>query len=195
MKKRLLLVGGLTAIVLIALAVPRVVSYLFFRGHARGPAHTLKKMADSARAYYESEQLFCKTLECDEPWHRDEDMERGRIVVPYDKHVFPGGTNQRLSTCDELPQAGEKYQPRLSARRHLEETLALFLVDFSEERQYCYTYETSGEAGPNAKATFLAQHDFDPSNPEAHTVEMELGWDAKQQKLVLSPRITRHEFQ
>jgi hypothetical protein len=67
-------------------------------------------------------------------------------------------------------------------------------MQHTDPMYFKYTYETNGKTGPQARATLRAEHDFDPSTPEKHTVELEL-FVEEDGSVRQTPMIVEHEFE
>lgn len=163
----------------------------------REASERMRKMADGARAYFESEQKYAPDEQkAREPWHRSgQGSQAPGYPVPWTEYVFPGGTDQKLVSHDKIPQGGRSVEPNPSAQQYLEATMHLLHVDFEEPTPFRFTYETNGMSGPGAEAVIRAEADFDPSTTEHHTMEVRLKIDPVTQEVIVMPMVTTNEYE
>jgi hypothetical protein len=167
--------------------------------HIREAEERMRKMSSAAKAYFTSEQKYWSANQsAREPWHvagSSDSTTAAGYPVPFGEYVFPGGTDQKLVSHDEVPAGGEPAEPNPSAREHLEATMRLLHADFQDPTPFRFTYETNDASGPGAEAVLRAEADFDPSTPERHTMEVRLEIDPTTQEVIVMPMITENEYE
>ena len=197
---RMGLPGGQNAMALTgiaaAVAVPAFIKYIRRSKTSESRAMT-RKLADRARAYFESDQMGCGAIpECGQPWH---DQIRPGMPVPFQDKTFPGGTNVRLVTTENPPSGGKKAPPKPTVVQSesdaaAQEILESLGVEFSDPTYFQYVYETGPGRGVDATATIRAIADFEGSGSRNHTLRIELSVDPETQRVRVSPPIILNEF-
>lgn len=155
----------------------------------------VRRMADGAKGYFQSEQKYCPQNACDEPWHT---ANKAGFPVEFARFVFPGGTGVELVSQPGIPERGETLDPRPTLRQSdadiaVDSVLAKLNVDFDEPMHFRYTYRTGPDSGPDATATVIAEADFDGAGPPNHTVTVELR--IQDMSVRLTPMVIENEFE
>lgn len=145
----------------------------------------------NAKMYFTSEQKY------GEAWHPPVSGVAEKSMgypTPWDEYVFPGGKSVTLMSSDKLPEAGTSAPFSPTASAHLEPLLDKLLPEFVGSSSWRFTYKTGPGSGDQATASIIAERDFDPKKPGAHTIEMKIYVDERSQEVIMVPPVTTNEF-
>ena len=155
------------------------------------PKRMVSALARMCRSYYVRSQRYTGG-DGGEPWHFG--GARG-TEVPKNKKLFPGGTNQRLTSTSEVPSGGKPVSPSPEAPKHLDEMLALFGNPFKEPSIYQYKVETGPGMGAGARCIVTATTDLNPASPERHTLRQVVRVDPDTLELTVQPLVETNAYE
>lgn len=144
-------------------------------------AAEVRKLANAAKAYFESEQKYCGGREdCRHPWHDEPGGAAGR-PVSFEEYVFPGGQDVTFRTMESIPEGGERrpVDPVLAAGEGggVADLTEHLNWELPERSTFRYTYTTGPGSGRDATAIIRARADFEPDRPGTTTVVHKLQID------------------
>lgn len=140
--------------ILAAIAIPAFIKYIK-RSKASEAPGIVKKMQDSSKAYFESDQVNTSgDSKSDQPWHSGP---KGTIVV-FDSKVFPGGADASVATHSAIPDGGAKQAADQNMTGN--QTINKLNLGLEDPTYFGYYYETNSETGEGVTMTALGCHDF-----------------------------------
>ncbi len=179
---------------------------------------TMRKMADGAKGYFQSEQKFSQPQANggEQPWHAgvaaQGNINTFGMPVPWAQYAFPGGAGYQfntalaaadggngLATCTDAPTGGAKQLGFAGAASQPTTTMDLNAVlnrlgvSFPDQYYFTYVYDNAG-VGQASELTIQALAEF-KTGGNCHTIEQIISVDDVTQEVLVGPANTSFEYE